>query len=465
MADPQPYSWRTPPMCLGINNTNPDSLIAPEELSDARNYQPDFTGQGWLIKREGLTKTDSNQRTGAATHVVFDGRNQNYYQNGSVLYTFAGTSVKTALAQAYGQMTSFGTYDILVNGTDAVKSSDGSSFSALSGIPSGAKFIAAANNFLYCAGHSSALGEVRYCDYGTAEDNWDATNSLILTNDENDVISGLCPVKNGLSVWCNKSFYIVSGWSDLEQEVAYYDKSDGHVGGPNAIVNTPYGIFFWSLAGMAVARPGYQIEYPMLRKLAKTLNGLNRAKDAFIHGVYDKVQQRVCYWLFNGTSQTTVNLRMDYYPALDAFFLHSGAGCNMSASGVVTVSGVQNIYVGGYNPTYLYKQSGAADDGTSITAYAESPREGSALVERNGRTIFVTTDQVSDATFSYSCYQDNASSATQSVTLSSVGTGLQEKHIKLNMQNKRIKHRIEDSSSVNTRVIGIEHAGEVLRII
>ena len=443
-----------------MNNTFPDTLIDPAELADAANYEPDSTGQGWLIARLGLTRVSDNKT--AQSYSVYQGRNANYFHNGTVIYNFAGTSLLTGMAAAVDYWTSFATYDIFVNGTNAQKTSNGSSFSALSNIPSGAKYIAAVNNFLYAGGHDK--GKLRWANAGTAE-TWPDKNELILTQDENDDIVALGVTTNALLVLCSKSFQMITGFSNLEQEVSYYSKTDGCLASKSVAVS-PYGVFWWSKSGIVWMKSDYQLDYPMVRKLMDTLSGLDRAQDANVFSVWDPIRSRVMFWLFSGTSQSTVNLRVDYYPLYDAFFLHTGAGVQMAAAGVATISGVTEVHVGGYDSsTYLFKESGVTDDGTAITAFMESVREGNPATHRNGRVTLLSTDLTSTGTINYRWYINGQTTigSANSVGISPA-TGPVDTHIAINAQNSRIKHRIDSAvTTAPPRITQLTHLGEIQR--
>lgn len=445
------YSWQTAPVSAGVNNTLPDFSIDDAELSLCTNYQPDHTGQGWLIKRDGLTKTDTNQRT-ATTFSIYGGLLANYYHNGTVVYNFAGTSVATGMAAAYDSWTTMAGYDMFANGTNAQKTSNGTSFSAISNIPAGTKYIAAANNFLYAAGHDA--GKVRWADYATLE-TWPAVNELNVI----DGIVGLRKHDNALGIWAGKSFYILMGYTNTNQEIAYYSEKDGCTGSNRSITTTPYGTFWWSRSGIVWMTEGFKLDYPMHRKLSATLNNLNRAYDGYVHSCWDSREQCVKFWVFYGAAQTTVNRRIDFYPRYDAFYEHTGAGVAMSASGAAMVSGAESVYVGGYNPTYLYKQSGLTDDGTAITGTVETKREGTPLVQRTGRTVIVSTGLTGaeDVTMGY--YIDTSSSISPTRT-AAVASGQQHTLIAENLRNYMLKYHVSDAATATrTKLLRISHTG------
>ena len=452
------FLWRIGDTYSGVNNTLNDKCIPDDHFSDSANFSPDFSGSGWMIQREGISKYDSNQRT-ATTYSGYQGKNEFYYHNGTVIYKASdGTSLDTGVTAAYDSWASFGGKDFYVNGTDRAETSDGASFSANTDIPSGAKYLASANNFLYAAGHEAA--KLRWCNLGD-ETTWPAANELVFNQDENDDIIGLKGVNNYLLVLCDKSFYLVNGYSNIDQNVMYFNKSEG-CSAFRSVVATPYGPFWWSRAGIVWMKSPTDLDYPMRRKLAGTLSNLNRAYDAYVHAVWYSRDGFVRFYLFNGTSQTTVNLAVDYYPMYDAFFLQTGAGIQMSASCVAIVSGVENIYAGGYNPTYWYKYSAAAltDDSTAITAYFKTKREGSPLVDRNGGRVVVTTNLSGTETITYSDFVNNATSATDTYETSTLTTDVDHEYL-IKRKNNRIMHYVSTASTATrTKIISLTHSGQ-----
>jgi hypothetical protein len=151
---------------------------------------------------------------------------------------------------------------------------------------------------------------------------------------------------------------------------------------------------------------------------------------------------------------------MDYYPEYDAFYLHDGAAAQMSASGSAIVSGSEDVYVGGYaGTTYLYKSSGADDDGAAIVSYLETKREGSARVVRDGAQIMLATDNPVSGNLSYEWYANNAKTTTGAKSFAITSTQT-DTLFNLNQQHTRIKHRIADSITTGrTRIEQLVHSG------
>jgi hypothetical protein len=439
----------------GINNSVADEYIGDSELSDARNYMPDHMGGGILTKREGLTKVDTNAIT-ANVRGIYQGRNGVYVTAGTVTYDETITSLDAGLASAYPDWTSFATYDIMVNGTNYRKTDDGAAFTALANCPAGATRIAAANNFLYVAGHNR--GRIRWANIGTAE-TWPTTNELVITQDENDDIIAIKPYKNALMVLCKKSFYLITGYTSLEQQVSYFSKEVGCQSHRSVIISTNVGAFWWNTNGVVWLKPDMSIDVPMMRKIPATLNLINHAYDAEVHACHDPMQKKVMFYLFYGLTQTTINMRADYYYETDTWYLHSGTGAAMLSAAQLVIGGIPYIYVGGYNPTYLYQHTiGGTDSGAAISAYLETKRESNPSMLSMSQKSVLTTNAATRSTMTYSIYVDNGTTVDRSWNLLP-HTGVHETVVGTNRQFYKIKHRIADATVYCNKVYGLTHSG------
>lgn len=454
----EPFQTRYWTKLGGINDSNADSFIQVDsELSDARNYMPDEQTSGVLIKREGISKQSANVTSTVSS--VYQGRNGNYFTAGTVTYDFTGTSIDTGLTAGYPSWTSFVTYDIMANGSQVRKTSDGTTWSALTDAPSGTKYVAAANNFLYA---SKGTGSLYWADLGTIT--FPSVNELVLTADEGDSITGLRAWRNSVFVGHEKSFRLVTGYTSLEQAVSFYSREEGCLSNQSICV-TPSGLIWWSRRGITMLQNEMALDFPMQRKLQKTLNGLNRAYDSYVHAVHDPLRKRVRFFLFNGSS-TTVNLACDYHYFDDAFYLMDGAGIQMAASGSALISGVTDVYVGGYSSTYLYKVTGTTDDGTAISSYLETAREsfGGPSILKMARKVSVSTNLTTSEAITYGAYVDNATSLTKTYSISPASGGV-ETRIGINASHYKMKHRISDSALTRTRIYGIVNDGYVVRSV
>ena len=441
----------------GLNNSTSDEAIDLAELSDCSNYIPDMLSGGKIIKREGLTP-QSNGLSFATFTSVFCGVAGNYFTAGVTIYDFTGTALKTLSNSDPVSWTSFAGYDLMVNGTDELQTVDGTTFTSISGMPAGVKYLASANNFVYYAGHQH--GELAWSTPGSIT-SWPLVNALTLTADENDDIIGLGNAVNAVFILLNRSFEMVSGSAELGQGVSYYSKG---VGGKSnqSILTTPDGLFWWSESGIVWLKFDFTLDLPMIRKIPATLGALNRAMDSSVHACFDPYQRRVSFWLFNGASQTTTNMRLDYYYAKDTFWTHqSGLGTQMAASGKASLASVTANYCGGYGASYLYKMEGATDDGTPIDSFLETKRDSGAndrgaigaTIYKLGRKQTVQTNLETAEDFTYSCYVDSDDTINPDNEWTfQPEAGPNDTILGLNRQHRKIKHRLEDSAPTRTRI-------------
>ena len=441
----------------GLNNSTSDEAIDVSELSDCSNYIPDLLSGGKVIKREGLTQQSTGLSSATFTS-VFCGVAGNYFTAGVKIYDFTGAELETLSNNNPVSWCSFAGYDLMVNGTDALQTVDGSTFASISGIPAGVKYLASANNFVYYAGHQH--GMLAWSTPGSIT-SWPLVNALVLTADENDDIIGLGNAVNAVFVALNRSFEMVSGSAELGQGVSYYSKGTGCTSNPS-ILTTPDGLFWWSISGIVWLKFDFSLDLPMIRKIPATLAGLNPAEFGIVHGCFDPYQRRVSFWVCNGTSQTTPNMRIDYYYALDTFWTHqSGLATQMTASGKAAVASVTANYCGGIGAGPLYKMAGDTDAGTPIDSYLETKRDSGAndrgaigaTVYKLGRKLTVQTNLNTAEDIIYSCYVDSDSSIeSDNVWTFQPSPGPQDTILGLNRQHRKIKHRLEDSAPTRTRI-------------
>ena len=459
----EPFEIRYWSKLGGINNSLSDEFIVTDsELSDGRNFQPDEQTSGVLIKREGTVRTSS--AIGANITSIYQGANGNYFTVPQFIYNFSGTGLTGALGLStyYPSWTTMAVYDIMADGVQVMKTSNGTTFTALAGVPGGTRYVCSVNNFLYASGGD---GHLRWANIGTAE-TWPTTNDLTLTADTADNITGLAPWRNAVFVGSAKSFRLVTGYTSLEQAVSYYSKEEGCLS-HRSIVVTPMGLMWWSRRGATVLREEMTLDFPMQRKLQGTLYGLNRAMDGSVHAVHDPTRKRVMFFLFNGVS-TTCSLRADYFYYDDAWYLHDAAGVRMNSSGSALISGVVDVYAGGYGATngYLFKYSGATDDGVFINSWLETAREayGSSAVLKIGRKASISTDLTTPETILYGVYVDNATILTDTYSIAVVAGGV-DTRIGVNRAHYKIKHMISDTATSRTRIYGIKHDGYVVKTV
>jgi hypothetical protein len=450
----------------GINNSVSDEFIGENECSDARNFMPDYTGQGAIIKREGITKVSAEVTSYISS--IFQGKNHNYMTVSASFVGYAssgvfhldGTSIVAADYGAYPNWVTFTGYDIIATTTICKKTDDGANFTDVTNHPAGARLLAVANNFLYYAGHDG--GTLGWHNAGTLT--YSATNALVLTKNENDSIVELHPYGTGVFVLCNNSFYIVSGSSNLEHGVAYANRSTGGLAasGGRSVVTTAVGLFWLSNTGIVWLKPDMSLDYPTMRKIPKTISDAWLSSATQVHAINDPVQRKVIFYqaIGGGGGGIGTFTRIDYYYDTDRLYIHNGAGVQMSSSGYTITNGSFVPYVGGYK--YLYSISGNTDDGTNIEAYAETKRESDPDILRINRKIILTTGLTTSAPVSYSCFVNNGTTADTTWKITPA-TGVVDTTIGVNRSCSKIKHRVADSSAYRGRIISLRPAVRTFR--
>ena len=474
----------------GVNNTVSDELIEQNELSDARNYAPDPEDAGVLVKREGLSQVSSQQSV-VFIGEVHDGIHDIWVALPTDIIDDSGASQSQTLTESadcdWASMTNF---DIFVNGTDAIKY-NGAAWSALGGTPPAFKYLEVYNRFLFGAGHDKGI--VRWSNPSDPEV-WDSDNKWDVTPDSNDDVVGLKKFRDVLVVFTEHGFVHLRGYYEKAMQLTY--RGMPGCTSHRSIVATPYGLYWWSDDGIYWSPDGFQVENISHLKLAQTINGLNKGKMNLIHGFWNSLRQRIEWYVFDGTS-TTQDLAIYYYPRIGtrsvagiqmgSFWLHEGAGVQMAASGVVTVSGERRAYLGAAAANkYLYRQAGDTDDGTDISAYLETKRDsteyGPHSIKRT-KTLIPIFELAGAATVNYGIYLNNSSGVTESWALELdpvsgfildvgvLGTdklgeaeAAQEIEIGYSEKFRKLKHRIYDDNSIRTKVRGIRTEGYLVSI-
>ncbi len=454
----------------GVNDTLPDSLIEDAELSYCVNYIPDVaSGYGWMIKREGVTVQGSAKS--ALSYSIFGGKAGNYHHCGVNIFDFAGTSVNAAAAAA-SDWDSFriaaGTaYDIFLDGTNILKTSNGTTFTAVTG-PAGAKFVGTANNFCYMSGHDG--GKIRWGDIGTLT--YTATNEL----DVQDIVVGHKEWNNGLLVLCTNGFGMLYGTSTVSQNISYWSKMEGCTGTIHSLAVTPFGAFWWTRGGLVWCKPDFSLSYPMMEKSAfwrAVVQAQAAVNETTVNTVWDQVNHRIiCNVIIGAGGGGTVGLVYFFYPEYNAGYWGEFLSNKIiTASGTATVSSIRDVYLANkyiaapLDTAQLYKLSGDTDAGVNIAAMMETKREGNPGVLRETRKVILTTNLTAGATITYSCVIDNETSpAIGNDWAVAIGTGMVDTILGVQRQHYRIKHRITDSAATRTRIISLACVGYNLRV-
>jgi hypothetical protein len=476
----------------GLNNSKSDEFIEINELSKIRNLLPDVQKSGGLVKRDGLAKKSSQMSEALSS--VFDGQLADYFTTLTTVRSLGGSSLDSGLTSATAvDWASFddknlGMQDVMVNGTEERRTSNGTSFSAVGGTPPNFKYISDYQRFLFGAGHDA--GHLRWCEAENLA-SWPTANEIIV----NDSISGLIWFGRSLIMFCDSSFHHITGSDENGMTISYSNTEVG-CASFRSIVVTPLGLFWWSNRGMMWSPDGFKVHNPTLSKIPQTFKSLDEQYFNRVHGVFNPRLNCVSMWVTTDNSSTE-DMRIDYFPEevnallsgpqaqYGSFWVQGGDGASMSASGIITESGEDKTYVAGTgSASYLYTQTGEDDDGTSITAYFETKRETAELGEdvvkriKNIELLFILSGATS---LSYGIYVDDGMDIEQSwdftVTPISgfildsdvLGTGVLGPDAgpgkqKLGYSRKwtKIKHRFFDSSASQTRFRGLINTGKVI---
>ncbi|ANS04547.1 hypothetical protein [uncultured Mediterranean phage] len=480
-----PYASQIVNLRGGLNNAVNDEMVGSNELSEVVNFVPDTQDSGILIKRLGITQKSSQQSESITS--VFDGYAGDYFTTKTTIRNLAGTAVDSSLTSktdpdwARFDDDSLGKIDIFVNGAEERRSSDGTSWANVSNMPN-AKFIVSYNRFLFVAGHDAS--KVRWSDPEDAE-TWDTDNEFVFDED----VTGMAVFRGGVYVFTEFGFHVIQGYGEKTMQIVGGSQEAGCTS-HRSIVSSPYGLFWWSANGMMWSPDGVRVVNISRRKIPGTLNLLDSTQNSLVHGIYNPLIESVSMWVFN-TDSTTQDRRIDYFPGevgedqMGSFWVHTGAGIQMGASGIVLESGKPVWYVGSAGTSgYLYEQKGDTDDGTPIEGIMETRRETAELGMHTLKRTKQLTPQfilTGTTTATYGVYIDNDATLrkTWDITVNPIegfvldvdalgagrlGAGSEgfDKSLYYNVRWRKIKHRISDTSAFRTRVRGIINEGTVL---
>lgn len=443
----------------GVNNTQEDDQIEENELSDARNYAPEFAGSKMLRKIPG--KTLETAGFAAQPEFIFEGQHANYVQTATTLEIFDGTDVTTGLTSSTTcDAATFNGGDLFVNGTEFRVSTNGTSSSAVSGSPPAANLIETHNNFLFVAGHS--LASLRWSSLGIYT-SWSTTNELLLGTGENDNITALKKFRDVLMVFTKNRFFHVNGFSVTDMGVVHAEHKGPGCTSHRSVVVNPYGVFWWSDQGLCVSRDGFNVDLPMQRKLGLTLSGLNHADYGEVCGVWDSDNDRIFYCMPNG-SATTNDLGFYYYYLQDAFYLCDATVTNRCLARLAN----GKIYAGNYARD-LHELTGERDhDGSSaasITAYGETKRFTpiSVIGDYRTRDITLKTRVPTSGNITFGAYVNDETSidSSNSFTVAAVTTQ-REYPIGWRRKLNKVKFRFGDALATRPRIQGCVLRGYLL---
>lgn len=468
----------------GLNNSLSDEFIDPQELAEVENYELDINQSGVLIKRTGITKNFTTSLTEAVTS-IYDGINGDYFSTSTILFTLNGTERLSGLSSTtdpawttYTDITG-AKFDIFANGAQAPrKTSNGTTFAVVGGSPPSFTDIESYNNMLF----GITGNTLRWSQFGE-DDIWPAANSLTFDN----APTALRVYKNVLILFTNNEVRHIQAYSEVDVQITYYSTDDGCTSHRSVVV-TPFGLFWWSKNGLVMSQDAQTMIYPVKNKIPSTLNNLNFNRFSLIHGLWNVLEDRLEYFVFN-LGSTTIDKKIYFYPRREeALFIGTGDGVKMGASAVVLESGKPNVYVGSAaTGKFVYKQTGDTDDGISVTSTLTTKRI--APVNSNAlkllRRLTVRSYIAGNVISQYKIMLDDLTDPAKTWDLSyaslkgssgflldtdildskTLTEGVQipkDTVISLAVRYRKIRHKIVDSSSYRNRFIGIVTEGLVL---
>lgn len=469
----------------GINNSLHDSLIADQELADAQNVHPKPSGNGNLIKRCGYAVYSAVASSGTTYVTSFYGGQRNRYftcydesANKFHIYDLDdGTTSRYAtagspIAQYYGSWASFGDYDIFVDGNLAVKSANGTAFTAVANCPVTTNIICPYNNYLFAL-KTNDYDRLFWSDLLDCE-TWPTENYLDLgLPTVFDQLTSLRTWQDKLIIFTVHGFYSLHGYSNTDWTVSYQQRvagADVH----SATMSTPYGLIWWNQnVGICICRDGFNVEFPMVEKLATTLNNSNSFINKYSASCHWRPERQCAtFWVRDSNTDYPFdhsNLRIDYYPKTNTFWLHrlvdtdnSGVVCCGTVETITTaLADVRLAYYVGRKKTNVasvWKETEtiSQDNSSSYTAYVETKRMslGGPITQKYTQTIMHTMAPAASGTITYGYYLNNATTLTDT-TASTVSAGVQDTLVGVNVNQRKIKHRISDALNGRTEYIGL----------
>jgi len=282
----------------------------------------------------------------------------------------------------------------------------------------------------------------------------------------------------------------MEGYAEKRIAITYSNGNEGTTSHRSLVVAPEAGLFWWTKFGPAWSPDGFRILYIGMKKIPKTLAGLNAAQYARVHGVWDPNEECVQWWVCNGTS-TTEDLSIRYYPfygqtedGFGSFWVSNGEGTKMAASGVVTSSLADTVYVGAAAAnSSIFKQSGATDDGASIVGALEMKRDSIIddpdTTKRMKEIVLRSTLSATGGGATVSIYWDDETNPSETFSIEHEGVGFQLDADQLDVDSlaetrgeetsiypreryKKIKLRYEDTGATQTQFRGFIIKGTLI---
>jgi len=281
-----------------------------------------------------------------------------------IYYDNAGTWMTTSSTLTTGKNAEFATHLdtlIMVNGTDApLKSTNGTSFSALGGSPPTAKYILTFDNKVYMLNLTGNTSRMQWSDDGTIE-TWTATNIQdIITNiGIGDQITGGAVNSNSLLIFKNYSTW---RWDTYSLKVL--SPSIG-ARSPRSIVTLDDRTFFLSHKGVYAcdgSRP-----FRISKKVQDFIDGITDFTACVGWTEYN------FYYLYIGTSNGVTNCVLIYDNDADNWSYKSLGVVPKVATILTTSPSTRNMYFGdSFGQVYKFK-TGNNDNGAEIPFKYRSP--------------------------------------------------------------------------------------------
>jgi len=467
----------------GIFNSLPDELIPDGFFSDARNIIPKRNG-GKFVKRTGV-KAQSNGSTYPATFAsyvtrasIYCGKNGSYYAESyttsvpatvSNIYKLSdGTVLYTGSAAAsYPGWASFGAYDIYLDANLDLKTSNGTDFTDL-GATANAIIPCAYNNYLFALYPQPTPTSIIWCNVGDPT-TWGTSGYSKTFNSQyrNEYLTSQRWFGSYLVVWSTHRYYMIQGYGPLDFTVTYHSFGDGCPCHELTCVS-PYGLFWWSnLHGLVWSQNGVALDYPMMRNLSKTFDSMityTPAKGTMIWRPYER-----CVSIYGLTANNNYSdLRVDYYPETDGFFIHDDNGSKAIAV-VVDDTAPPAVYQLYRDPTHttgkIYCRTEdatiATDIGSGFTTYFDTKREArmSTSVTKKSHEVHLTTKNGGSSAITHTVYVDN--DTTGVATSATIAANVQDTTLASNLTHKKIKHRISDATTNINEYYSLVDEGEI----
>lgn len=486
--------------CGGINNSVSDELIADNELADASNIIPDYSGGANLIKRPGLVANSAPAAAYPANVALwtvpsaFVGKNGKYYAEswttsvpGSVTniydldYNSAGTGTATVLytnANFAGNLTSwcsFAGYDLYADVSAAVKTSDGTNFTAIANIPASRIVIYPYNNYLFAIVSGST--SLRWSDQEDPE-TWDVTHDLTFAlSDAYDSLTAMREYGGELAIFTRKRVLFLQGYGPLDFTVTRTLKGAGTYR-QDMTCFTPIGLFWWSEQhGLCWTQDGRTIDFAMLRKIPQTFFSYSYQTplNGFMFWCPDRLCVSTVMYTYGASPQF---MRMDYYPMRDAFYLSPYV--TSASSFQPKAMAVDDLNYDTYSKAVYYmiqrdatattgklyarreSETLSTDIGDLVTAYIKTKRSYGpvgAIRDNESNKVQLTTSLGTAGAITYGYYQDNATTLTQSFS-PTIGTGVQDTEFGINAHYRKIQHYLSDALAGRTKYIALHELGD-----